>query len=165
MIYSRELGFSVVPDKVRNANETEVTLSDALALYQRLKGTGKSKLFYEVSNRSIRYLVECVGHDNITGLEPADAGRFRDFLFAPHRCPGQSGPKRHSIPILTLPFVSMEHTPSIGYYYTMKSDCHRDMLNQVTRANMQGSRADDRGSRAFFIESVLCFIGYNVRSD
>ena len=37
MIYSRELGFSVVPDKVRNANETEVTLSDALALYQRLK--------------------------------------------------------------------------------------------------------------------------------
>ena len=81
MIYSRELGFSVVPDKVKNANETEVTLSDALALYQRLKGTGKSKLFFEVSNRSIRYLVECVGHDNINGLEPVDAGRFRDFLF------------------------------------------------------------------------------------
>ena len=81
MIYSRELGFSVVPDKVRNTNETEVTLSDALALYQRLKGTGKSKLFYEVSNRSIRYLVECVGHDDINGLGPVDAGRFRDFLF------------------------------------------------------------------------------------
>ena len=81
MIYSRELGFSVVPDKVKNANETEVTLSDALALYQRLKGAGKSKLFFEVSNRSIRYLVECVGHDIINGLEPADAGRFRDFLF------------------------------------------------------------------------------------
>ena len=81
MIYSRELGFSVVPDKVKNANETEVTLSGALALYQRLKGTGKSKLFFEVSNRSIRYLVECVGHDNINGLEPVDAGRFRDFLF------------------------------------------------------------------------------------
>jgi len=81
MIYSRELGFSVVPDKVKNANETEVTLSDALALYQRLKGTGKSKLFFEVSNRSIRYLVECVGHDNINGLEPVDAGRFRDFFF------------------------------------------------------------------------------------
>ena len=81
MIYSRELGLSVVPDKVRNANETEVNLSDALALYQRLKGTGKSKLFLEVSNRSIRYLVECLGHDNINGLEPVDAGRFRDFLF------------------------------------------------------------------------------------
>ena len=68
-------------NKVKNANETEVTLSDALALYQRLKGTGKSKLFFEVSNRSIRYLVECVGHDNINGLEPVDAGRCRDFLF------------------------------------------------------------------------------------
>src|SRR5210317_2040509 len=66
MIYSRELGISVVPDKSHNASTTELSLSDALALYQRLKGTGKSKLFYEVSNRSIRYLVECVGHDNIT---------------------------------------------------------------------------------------------------
>ena len=28
-----------------------------------------------------------------------------------------------------------------------------------------GLRLSDRGSRAFFIESVLCFIGYNVRSD
>jgi len=81
MIYSRELGISVVSDKVSNTNETELSLSDALALYQRLKGIGKTKLFFEVSNRSIRYLIECVGHDNINGLEPADAGRFRDFLF------------------------------------------------------------------------------------
>ena len=81
MIYSRELGISVVPDKVSNANETELSLSDALVLYQRLKGTGKSKLFFEVSNRCIRYLVECLDHDKITRLEPAEAGRFRDFLF------------------------------------------------------------------------------------
>ena len=81
MIYSRELGIRVVPDKAHNASVTEASLSDALSLYQRLKGTGKSKLFFEVSNRSIRYLVECVGHNNITCLEPADAGRFRDFLF------------------------------------------------------------------------------------
>src|SRR6056300_695876 len=81
MIYSRELGISVVSDKVSNANETELSLSDALGLYQRLKGTGKTKLFFEVSNRSIRYLIECVGHDNIHGLKPVDAGRFRDFLF------------------------------------------------------------------------------------
>ena len=81
MIYSRELGISVVPDRVRNANEEELSLYDALSLYQRLKGTGKSKLFFEVSNRSIRYLIECIGHDNITSLEQSDAGRFRDFLF------------------------------------------------------------------------------------
>ena len=81
MIYSRELGIRVVSDKVSNANDTELSLSDALGLYRRLKGTGKTKLFFEVSNRSIRYLIECVGNDNITGLEPADAGRCRDFLF------------------------------------------------------------------------------------
>lgn len=81
MIYSRELGISVVPDQSHNATSIELSLSDALSLYQRLKGSGKSKLFFEVSNRSIRYLIECVGHDNINSLEPSDAGRFRDFLF------------------------------------------------------------------------------------
>ena len=30
MIYSRELGFSVVPDKVKNSNETEVTFNEWL---------------------------------------------------------------------------------------------------------------------------------------
>ena len=52
MIYSRELGISVVSDKVSNIHEIELSLSDALALYQRLKGIGKTKLFFEVSNRS-----------------------------------------------------------------------------------------------------------------
>ena len=52
MIYSRELGISVFSDKISNANDTELSLSDALGLYQRLKGTGKAKLFFEVSKRS-----------------------------------------------------------------------------------------------------------------
>ena len=81
MICSRELGINVVSDKVRNANETKLSVSDALALYQRLMGSGKSSLFFEVSNRCIQDLQECLGHDNIINLEPADAGQFRDFLF------------------------------------------------------------------------------------
>ena len=81
MIYSRELGMSVVPDEVSNANQTKLSFSDALALYQRLKGTGKSNLFFKVSTRSIRYLQECLGHNKIVNLKPADAGLFRDFLF------------------------------------------------------------------------------------
>ena len=81
MIYSRELGMSVVPDEVSNANQTKLSFSDALALYQRLKGTGKSNLFFKVSTRSIRYLQECLGHNEIVNLKPADAGLFRDFLF------------------------------------------------------------------------------------
>ena len=74
MIYSRELGMSLVPDEVSNANQTKLSFSDALALYQRLKGTGKSNLFFKVSNRSIRYLQECFGHNKIVNLKPADAG-------------------------------------------------------------------------------------------
>ena len=74
MIYSRELGISVVPNQVSNADQTELSLHDALDLYQRLKGAGKTKLFFEGSERSIRYLKECLGHDRISSLEPSDAG-------------------------------------------------------------------------------------------
>ena len=47
----------------------------------RLKGTGKTSLFFEASERSIRYLIDCLGHDSLTSLEVSDAGRFRDYLF------------------------------------------------------------------------------------
>ena len=80
MIYSRELGLSAAPQAKRQAS-SEFSLTDALSLYHRLKGAGKTKLFFEVSGRSIRYLTECLGHDNLSMLELSDAGQFRDFLF------------------------------------------------------------------------------------
>ena len=80
MIYSRELGLSIKP-QAGNGAGVEVTLSNALALYHRLKGVGKSKLFFKSSERNIRYLKECVGHQNLGDLDIADAGKFRDFLF------------------------------------------------------------------------------------
>ena len=57
MIYSRELGLKAIQNATPHSN-TEYRLSDALAIYHRLKGGGKTKLFFEVSNRSIRYLAE-----------------------------------------------------------------------------------------------------------
>ena len=81
MIYSRELGLKVTKCPTKTTN-IDYSLSDALALYQRLKGNGKTKLFYDVSSRSVRYLTDCLGHNNLTALETADAGRFRDYLFA-----------------------------------------------------------------------------------
>ena len=81
MIYSRELGLKALQNATPHANAA-YPLSDALALYHRLKGSGKTKLFFEVSNRSIRYLEECLGHDNLTEIKMSDAGRFRDHLFA-----------------------------------------------------------------------------------
>ena len=80
MIYSKELGLTVLPD-TRTVASDSFSLPDALALYHRLKGTGKTNLFFESSERSIRYLIECLGHDSLTSLEVSDAGRFRDYLF------------------------------------------------------------------------------------
>ncbi len=76
MIYSKELGLTVLPES-RTATSDSLSLTDALALYHRLKGTGKTSLFFESSERSIRYLIECMGHDSLTSLEVSDAGRFR----------------------------------------------------------------------------------------
>ena len=80
MIYSRELGLTVLPE-TRTIACDSFSLTDALALYHRLKGTGKTSLFFESSERRIRYLIECLGHDSLTLLEVSDAGRFRDYLF------------------------------------------------------------------------------------
>ena len=56
-------------------------MSDALALYHCLQGGGKTKLFYESSERSTRYLIDCLGHDDLAAIEISDAGRLRDYLF------------------------------------------------------------------------------------
>ena len=38
-------------------------------------------------------------------------------IFAPHRCPGQSEPNRHSIPMVTLSFISINLTPIMNCYH------------------------------------------------
>jgi len=80
MVYSRELGLSAAPE-VKPTAVHRLSLPEALALYQRLKGADKTRLFFEASERSIRYLIDCVGHDSLTDLVPSDAGKFRDYLF------------------------------------------------------------------------------------
>ena len=80
MIYSKELGLTVLPETKTVAADS-FSLSDALALYHRLKGSGKTKLFFASSQRSMRYLTDCLGHDDLAAIEISDAGRFRDYLF------------------------------------------------------------------------------------
>ena len=79
MIYSRELGLKVLQETKR-PNGNHFSLSDGQALYHRLKGNGKNQLFYDVSNRSIRYLAEYLEHDDLSNLEISDAKWFRDYL-------------------------------------------------------------------------------------
>ena len=58
MIYSRELGLTVLPESGTVASDS-FSLTDALALYHRLKGTGKTSLFFGSSEHIVRYLIEC----------------------------------------------------------------------------------------------------------
>ena len=81
MIYSRELGLRVTPNAKTTICSKSFSLIEALALYHRLKGGGKTKLFFESSERSMRYLTDCLGHEDLAALEISDAGRFRDYLF------------------------------------------------------------------------------------
>jgi integrase len=81
MIYSRELGLRVAPDAKTNTSAKSFSITEALALYHRLKGGGKTKLFFESSERSMRYVTDCLGHDDLAAIEISDVGRFRDYLF------------------------------------------------------------------------------------
>ena len=73
MIYSRELGLSVIEEAAAQ-KRSNLTFDQVLKLCHRLKGVGKTKLFFEGSERSIRYLKDCLGHNSIDGLTPGDAG-------------------------------------------------------------------------------------------
>ena len=69
MIYSRELGLRVTPDAKTTISAKSFSITEALALYHRLKGGGKTKLFFESSERSMRYLTDCLGHEDLAALE------------------------------------------------------------------------------------------------
>ncbi len=69
MIYSRELGLGVAPDAETSISAKSFSMTEALALYHRLKGGGKTKLFFESSERSMRCLTDCLGHDDLAALD------------------------------------------------------------------------------------------------
>ena len=56
-------------------------MTEALSLYHRLKGTNKTKLFFESSDRSVRYFADCLGHEKLDKITSKDKGLFRDYLF------------------------------------------------------------------------------------
>ena len=104
VIYTRELGLKALQDTER-PNGNHRSFSDALVLYHRLKGKGKNQLFYDVSSRRLRYLEECLGHENLSDFEISDAGRFRDYLFA--RGISSSSAKRVSSSIKSIVNLAM----------------------------------------------------------
>ena len=70
MIFSESALY--VADVLMTAASESFSLIGALALYHRIKGVGKTSVFFESSERSIRYLIKCTEHDSVTKLEVSD---------------------------------------------------------------------------------------------
>jgi len=80
--HSQELGLKFDANMVADCDEPEVTISDALDLYVRLKGTGRGKVFARTAERNVGYLIGCIGEACLCDIKPTDAGKFRDHLIA-----------------------------------------------------------------------------------
>ena len=56
------------------------TILDALALYLKLKGQGKDKVFCRTATRNIEYLTKVLGNKSIKSYSSSDGAKFRDWL-------------------------------------------------------------------------------------
>jgi len=72
----------VAAAKVDQAGAANPTLTEAVALYKRIKGAGKPETFLRAPERVAEYLREAVGEKRLLDYTRADANRFRDWLLA-----------------------------------------------------------------------------------
>ena len=72
---------SMLPVNVQVTTETVITLQQALHNDHSLKGTGKDDLFFQSSERFVRYVIEGLGDRPLDRYSSADAAAFRDQLF------------------------------------------------------------------------------------
>ena len=63
-----------------NVDDSSPLISDALALYLKLKGEGKDKTFIRTANRNIEYVIKVLGNKFIRLYSSSDASKFRDWL-------------------------------------------------------------------------------------
>ena len=67
---------------INAASQTDINLKDALALYLRLKGSGKGASFHRAAERNIQSVIEVLGDRPLDGYASSDAASYRDFLLA-----------------------------------------------------------------------------------
>jgi integrase len=65
-----------------NAHSAPVKLSEAVAIYLRLKGDGKGVTFRRAAERSCGYVLDVCGDKPLTNYTKSDANAFRDALIA-----------------------------------------------------------------------------------
>ena len=67
---------------INAASQTDISLKDALALYLRLKGSGKGASFHRAAERNIQSVIEVLGDRPLDGYASSDAASYSDFLLA-----------------------------------------------------------------------------------
>ena len=65
---------------VAAAETVSVKLSEAVAIYLKLKGQGRPVTFHRAAERSCGYVIDACGDRDITAYTKADANAFRDDL-------------------------------------------------------------------------------------
>ena len=73
-------GFCKLPDS-EDVNKDEITFSDALDIYLKLKGHDKPETFKSSAERASSYLIEVSGKKSLTSYKRSDARSLRDNLF------------------------------------------------------------------------------------
>jgi integrase len=69
-------------DKPLSAStSSSMTLSEALELYLRLKGSNKDKVFHRGAERNIQSVIDVLGDRPVDEYASSDAASYRDYLF------------------------------------------------------------------------------------
>ena len=80
VFHTMELGLSLVQEVEADRSSVSVSIRDALDSYLRLKGSGRSKTFFQGAERAVGYFEEANSEEELSSLSALDAARFRDHL-------------------------------------------------------------------------------------
>ena len=69
-------------DQLPAVASSSVLLSEAVAIYQRLKGNGRPITFLRAAERACGYVIDACGDKYLDAYTRADANAFRDALVA-----------------------------------------------------------------------------------
>lgn len=123
-------------------SQDAVTLSEAMGIYLRLKGQGKSKTFHRAAERSCGYVVEVCGDKPINSYTKAEANTFRDALIE-RGLAGTSITRTVGTVRAIINFAASEtgidvHNPFVKLYYDRSAGVsERQPLPDATIRNIQ----------------------------
>lgn len=127
----------------QDASTDTVTLSEAVAIYLRLKGKGRPITFHRGAERSCGYVIDVCRDKPITSYTRADANAFRDALVA-RELAGSSITRVFGTVRSIINFAASEigitlTNPFAGVYYDRKAGVEdRQPLQLETIRQLQG---------------------------